>query len=247
MKELVLIPGWGCDARVWQPLVRLLEKDFRIHSAGDDLPANAVLCGWSLGALTALQWALNQPEKIARLVLIGATPRFVQAPDWPHGQPPGLLEEFAAAVAANPRAALRRFAALLNQGDHEARRLTRELSALLDTQAPPAKLAAGLNILRDTDLRQDVSRVRQPVLLLHGANDTLMPLAAAEWLLEHLPDARLEVLPMAAHAPFLAQPERCAKLLASFAYGPTPQTFASLGSPLKGQETLGTTRRVSDE
>ena len=131
MKELVLIPGWGCDARVWQPLVRLLEKDFRIHSAGDDLPANAVLCGWSLGALTALQCALNQPEKIARLVLIGATPRFVQAPDWPHGQPPGLLEEFAAAVAANPRAALRRFAALLNQGDHEARRLTRDRKSVV--------------------------------------------------------------------------------------------------------------------
>ncbi|MDO8959883.1 MAG: alpha/beta fold hydrolase [Rhodocyclaceae bacterium] len=217
MKNLVLLPGWGFDARVWQPLVSLLEKDFRIHSASDDLPAGAIVCGWSLGALTALQWALNQPKKIDRLVLIGATPRFVQAPDWPHGQPPGLLEEFSAAVSADPRAALRRFAALLNQGDGAARRLTRELSALLDTQASPAALAAGLQALRDTDLRQDVGRIRQPVLLLHGAHDALMPLAAAEWLVEHLPVARLEVLPGVAHAPFLAQPERCADLLARFA------------------------------
>lgn len=228
MKDLVLIPGWGFDARVWQPLVRLLGKDFRIHSAGDDLPANAVICGWSLGALTALQWALNQPEKIARLVLIGATPRFMQAPDWPHGQPPALLEEFAAAVAANPRAALRRFATLLNQGDVDSRRLTRELAALLDDPLSPAPspargegsvvaLVAGLQTLRDTDLRQDVDRIRQPVLLLHGAHDALMPLAAAEWLAEHLPVARLEVLSGVAHAPFLAQPERCADLLARFA------------------------------
>ncbi|MDP1607030.1 MAG: alpha/beta fold hydrolase [Rhodocyclaceae bacterium] len=218
MKDLLLIPGWGFDARVWQPLVRLLEKDFRIHLDTDDLPAGAIVCGWSLGALTALQWALNQPEKIDRLVLIGATPRFVQAPDWPHGQPPALLEEFSAAVAANPRTALRRFAALLNQGDNEARRLTRELSALLDTQASPATLAAGLKTLRDTDLRQDVGRIRQPILLLHGAHDALMPLAAAEWLAENLPNARLEVLPMVAHAPFLAQPERCADLLTRFAH-----------------------------
>jgi pimeloyl-[acyl-carrier protein] methyl ester esterase len=249
VKDLVLLPGWGFDARVWQPLAKLLAKDFRIHATTESLPAgvDAVVCGWSLGALTAMQAALNQPEKIARLFLIGATPRFVQSPDWPHGQPPGLLDSFAAAVAADPRTALRRFAALLNQGDDESRRLTRELTAALASDTSPATLAAGLDILRDTDLRQQVNRIRQPVLLLHGARDALIPLAAAEWLLEHLPDARLEVFPGTAHAVFLAQPERCAQLLASFAYGPTPQTFASPGSPLKGQETLGTARRVSDE
>lgn len=214
----MLIPGWGFDSRVWQPLANLLAKDFHIHSATDDLPADAIVCGWSLGAITALQWALAQPERIARLVLIGATPRFVQAPDWPHAQPPALLEEFSAAVAANPRAALRRFAALLNQGDEQARRLTRELAALIDENQSPTTLAAGLATLRDTDLRKDVSRVHQPILLLHGAHDALMPLAAAEWLAQHLPNARLEVFPGAAHAPFLAQPERCANLLARFAH-----------------------------
>lgn len=219
MKDLVLIPGWGFDARVWQPLVELLGKDFHIHSATDDLPADAIVCGWSLGAITALQWSLAQPERIARLVLIGATPRFVQAPDWPHAQPAALLEEFATAVAANPHTALRRFAALLNQGDDQARRLTRELAALIDENQSPATLAAGLATLRDTDLRKDLSQIQQPVLLLHGANDALMPLAAAEWLAQHLPDARLEVFPGTAHAPFLAQPESCADLLRRFAHG----------------------------
>ncbi|MBA3034672.1 MAG: alpha/beta fold hydrolase [Gammaproteobacteria bacterium] len=218
MKDLVLLPGWGFDSHVWQPLTRLLEQDFRIQSAIDDLPAGAVVCGWSLGALTAMQMALAQPERIGRLILIGATPRFIQAPDWPHAQPPALLEEFAKAVAADPHIALRRFVALLNQGDAQARRLTRELSALLATDSTEATLAAGLKTLRDTDLRADVGRIRQPVLLLHGAHDALMPLAAAEWLTNHLPAARLEVFPDTAHAPFLAQPERCAELLRRFAH-----------------------------
>lgn len=227
MKDLVLLPGWGFDSRVWQPLTRLLEQDFRIHSASDDLPAGAhlpagaIVCGWSLGALTAMQMALAQPARIDRLVLIGATPRFVQAPDWPQAQPAALLEGFATAVAADPHAALRRFTALLNQGDAQARRLTRELSAVLATEATEViatTLAAGLKTLRDTDLRNDVSRIRQPVLLLHGAHDALMPLAAGEFLATHLPDARLEVFPDAAHAPFLAHPERCADLLRRFAH-----------------------------
>ena len=218
MKDLVLLPGWGFDALVWQPLIRLLKQDFRIRAATDDLQDGAVVCGWSLGAQTAMQWALAQPGRIVRLVLIGATPRFVQANDWPHAQTTALLEGFATAVAADPHTALRRFAALLNQGDTQARRLTRELSSVLATEASATALAAGLQALRDTDLRADIGQIRQPVLLLHGAHDALMPLAAAEWLANHLPAARLEVFPDAAHAPFLAQPERCAELLRRFAH-----------------------------
>jgi pimeloyl-[acyl-carrier protein] methyl ester esterase len=218
VKDLVLLPGWGFDSRVWQPLTRLLKQDFRIHATTDDLPDGAVVCGWSLGALTAMQMALAQPERIARLVLIGATPRFVQANDWPHAQPAALLDGFATAVATDPRTALRRFAALLNQGDTQVRRLTRELATVLAADSTATTLAAGLHALRDTDLRADIGQIRQPVLLLHGAHDALMPLAAAEWLAKHLPAARLEVFPDAAHAPFLAQPERCAELLRRFAH-----------------------------
>lgn len=217
MKDLLLIPGWGFDARVWQPLAVLLKQDFRIHYAIEDAPADAIVCGWSLGALSALQLALAQPARVKRLVLLGATPRFVQAPDWREAQSPAVLEAFAAAVAAAPQTALRRFVALLNQGDKQAHRLTRELTAMLDPVPPSAALAAGLASLRDTDLRAQIGNIRQPVLLLHGENDPLMPLAAATWLAQHMPDARLEVFPGTAHAPLLADPQRCASLLMGFA------------------------------
>jgi pimeloyl-[acyl-carrier protein] methyl ester esterase len=54
-------------------------------------------------------------------------------------------------------------------------------------------------------------------LLVHGEHDPLMPLAAAQWLAGHMPNARIEVFPGAAHAPFLSQPERFAELLKRFA------------------------------
>ena len=58
--------------------------------------------------------------------------------------------------------------------------------------------------------------VRQATLLVHGEHDPLMPLAAAQWLAGHMPNARIEVFPGAAHAPFLSQPERFAELLNRF-------------------------------
>jgi len=45
-----------------------------------------------------------------------------------------------------------------------------------------------------------------------------MPVAAACWLAEHLPNARLEIFLGASHAPFLSEPERFAALLRQFAH-----------------------------
>ena len=222
MTPLALIPGWGFDARVWQPVVELLVADFAIHHLDRDHPATppdgAIVCGWSLGAMTAMQLALDRPERVARLVLVGATPRFVQAPDWPEAAPPESLRTFAAGVVADPDATLRQFAGRINLGDDHAAPLTRRLAALLaDRRADTATLAAGLARLRDIDLRKSVAALRQPTLVVHGERDALMPVAAACWLADQLPDARLEIFLGASHAPFLSEPERFADLLRQFA------------------------------
>jgi pimeloyl-ACP methyl ester carboxylesterase len=44
----------------------------------------------------------------------------------------------------------------------------------------------------------------------------LMPLPAAQWLKEQLPHAHLERFAGAAHAPFLNDPKRFAKLIGDF-------------------------------
>ncbi|WIM06669.1 MAG: alpha/beta fold hydrolase [Candidatus Nitricoxidivorans perseverans] len=207
MTGLTFHPGWGFDERVFQPVAD------RIKGRLAGPPTRPLICGWSLGAIHALKAA-----GAGRLVLVGATPRFTQAPDWPHAQMADVLENFAAAVAADPADALRRFAALMNQGDDHARDLVRHLTGLLREGMPDvATLAAGLDELRDADLRALVPSIRQRVLIVHGERDPLMPLAAAEWLAAHLPDARLEVFAGCAHAPFLSQPDRFADLVAAFA------------------------------
>jgi len=217
----VLLAGWGFDSRVWQPVAERLAGEFRIGYELDDAPEGAIICGWSLGAMRALKAAGEKSAvavRLAKLVLVATTPRFVQAPDWPDAQPSELLESFAAAVAADPLAGLKRFAALMNQGDARARDLTRRMHELLRERiADSATLAAGLAELRGTDLRKSVVVTRHPTLLIHGEHDPLMPLAAAQWLASHMPDARLDVFAGAAHAPFLSDPDRFVQVVREFA------------------------------
>jgi pimeloyl-ACP methyl ester esterase len=224
----VALPGYsrttgGTPDSTAQPLA---PSDFKTTAAAlaEALPAGCTLCGWSLGAQLTLQAALIAPQRFARLILCGATPSFRQRPDWPHGQPPALLDGFTAAVASNAGATLQRFIALANQGDSQARANARTLARAVaaDGLAESATLARGLDWLSSVDLRASVAAgaPATPSLLIHGENDPLMPLAAARWLAQTLPRARLDVFAGAAHAPFLNDPERFARLIFDFCHAP---------------------------
>lgn len=200
------------DAQAYCPPEQISFEDTAQALAGA-LPPGGTLCGWSLGAQLAMQAAWHAPELFSRLVLVGATPRFTQTDDWPHAQPPALLDTFCASVAQDAGATLQRFATLLNQGDSRARANTRWLNEGI-TVTDAATLTRGLHWLRDVDLRDTAATLTTPTLLIHGEHDPLMPLAAAQWLNNALRNSTLEIVAGAAHAPFLNDPEGFASLIA---------------------------------
>ena len=233
--NLVLIHGWGLGPIAWRDALPALEARFNVlplalpgygeavpagnggpypafdetaANLASDLPEGAFVCGWSLGAMLALQIASMAPQRLAGLILVGGTPSFVQRRDWQSAQPPALLDTFCSAIAHDAAGTLQRFVALLNQGDTQARAIGRALNRLLPSAplADTATLLAGLGWLRDVDLRERIAAVTTPTLLIHGERDPLMPLAAGQWLAATLSDARLAVIPGAAHAPLPQRP-----------------------------------------
>ncbi|WP_332675356.1 alpha/beta fold hydrolase [Aromatoleum sp.] len=244
-RPLVLLHGWGLTPRVWDTLREALPRGIVVHApampghAGappvadptleawadallPTLPDAALLCGWSIGGMIALDLARRHPQKVAQLILVGTSPRFVSCSDpdtWPHGLETATVEGFIGSFARDPAATLNRFVALQALGDSDRRGVAARLNAALADACRSGVdgLAAGLQLLATTDLRPSLSQVHQPVQLLHGARDALMPLAAAEWLAAQLPDARLMRFDACGHAPFLSRPAECAELIASFA------------------------------
>lgn len=69
------------------------------------------------------------------------------------------------------------------------------------------------------DPRPLLESVLVPVLVVHGADDQLTPLARAEEFARGFAGARLEVVEQAGHIPQLEQPARIHALLAAFAEG----------------------------
>ena len=226
------LSGWGMAGSVFGPLAdELAVRGIRLvvlpsplpPGSLDALPDGADVLGWSLGALQAMAWAASRPGRSGRLVLAGATARFVAAPDWPHGLSEATVGSFREGFAIAPLRTLKRFVALQAHGESAPRERTRALEAHLlpaADEAVHAAMQAGLAMLALGDWREALRGLSGPVLLLHGRHDALMPLAAAEALAQQLGDAgvpvRLRIADSAAHALPLSCPAWCAGAIAGF-------------------------------
>jgi len=238
---LLLIHGWGMHGGLWAQVAEQLAQSHRVHSI--DLPGygasdscapydldNLVqnlsaqfdeplsVCGWSLGGQVALRWAQLHPAQIQKLVLVATTPCFVQQEGWACAMTADTLREFSAALQQNFQQTLRRFLALQVRGSEHERELLVELRARLFAKGEPdiAALKGGLEILRDTDLRSQLTRINHRTLVIAGERDTLTPMAASVYMAEAIPDAQFAVVQGAAHAPFLSHPQVFMQHLTSF-------------------------------
>lgn len=238
---LLLIHGWGMHSGMWGQVASELAKTNRVH--GVDLPGHGgsasctpydldtivqqlskqfdeplTLCGWSLGGQVALRWAQLHPAQVEKLVLVATTPCFVQQQDWSCAMAAETLQDFAVSLLQNHAQTLRRFLALQVRGSEHERELLVELRARLFARGEPdvTALQGGLEILRDTDMRNQLTQIAQSTLVIAGERDTLTPWSASEHMAQALPRARLAVMPGAAHAPFLSHRDEFMRLVTNF-------------------------------
>jgi len=229
---LVLIHGWGMHGGVWGDVAKSLSQQYQVHCV--DLPgfgASAALaktdldslvrslsehfvesvhvCGWSLGGQVVMHWAVREPDKVKKLVVVTSTPCFTERDDWLFGLPSEVLEKFAAELEQNHAATLRRFISLQLRGSENERELLTKLREQLFSRGEPdmSALRGGLEILRDADQRGEVAGIKQRTLVIAGQRDKLTPPEASHYLAQAIPNARLVEIEGAAHAPFLSHPD----------------------------------------
>lgn len=192
--------------------------DAIVDSLSTQFDGPLAVCGWSLGGQVALRWALRHPQQIERLAIVASTPCFVRLDGWRFALSVEILKEFAANLQQNYAQTLMRFLSLQMRGSEQERAVLSLLRDGLFIRGIPDlnALEAGLDILRDTDLRSALPEVRQPTLVLAGERDTLIPHQAAQYLASQIPAGRLAMIKGAAHAPFLSHPDEFVKLLREF-------------------------------
>ncbi len=229
-KPLVLIPGLGCDSRVWEPVGEILSDRFLvIHpcSWGQGNLREAALgvsrvlqelgveqafvAGLSMGGYITFELLRNHPERVIAAALVDTT-AFGDTPDRTarrnrvlelirQGRFDSVLDTYAGSVLAPAN----------------ARGPLRDLILDMGRHMGPRAFAADVAAIRDRGSYEDVlASARVPLLFVSGEMDTLTPPDLARDMAARARDARAAVIPAAGHMTPIEAPGDVARVLREF-------------------------------
>jgi pimeloyl-ACP methyl ester carboxylesterase len=228
---VLLLPGLGCDERLWEPVAEALEGSFTLFLADfsgcDTLREVAVVlarrlseaeaapagvAGLSMGGYVALELLRHAPEAVCAAALLDTT-AFADSPERQrsrrevlHRLDQGCFEDVLAA-----------FVASVLSPDYPSHGPARALLSQMARELGADSFRASTEAILKRGSYEDVLRwCRVPLLFLVGEHDVLTPPEVARRMAAEVPGAGLEVVPRAGHLTPLEAPDRVAELLGAF-------------------------------
>jgi pimeloyl-ACP methyl ester carboxylesterase len=165
---------------------------------------HAVIMGHSMGSAIAMQIALDSPWLASAIILAGSAAKLRVSPT--------LLE---ASVSSNT---FHKAVELIIQWSFfqgSSQRL-KELARDRMLEVRPSVLNGDLLACNTFDLDARLKEIAQPVLIVCGEADRMVPLRQSQYLARMIPESKLEIIPQAGHMFMLEQPERLEDVLLSF-------------------------------
>ena len=239
-KRIVLLHGWGCDAKLMAPVAaglqdgaRVLSLDFPAHGASGRPPEPwgvpefaacvrellaqesflpCAVVAHSFGGRVTLWLASQYPEMFTRIVLTGAA-----------GIPNRPTEKSKKRAATYKK--LRSICEGMKQAKifgslpDKAEDALRKKYGSRDYNALDAEMRKTFVKVINQDLTPCLSKIKQPTLLLWGDADTETPLWMGQEMEKAIPDAALIPLEGGTHFAYLEQSARFNAIIRNFLLG----------------------------
>jgi pimeloyl-ACP methyl ester carboxylesterase len=230
---LLLIPGLGTTAALWEPAVGELSQQFSLvlfdnRGVGrsvakctphmlSDLAVDVIelmdhlqldrahIMGLSLGGIIAQQVAIDHPSRVDRLVLVSCGNRF-----GPYLRQVAHL--LARALRHFPPEYFRRTVELLGTGpeyfDAHADEIEKKIALAVKQGIGRGAVARQLRCLAATDgAQRPDDRILAPTLCVGCEHDTMIPARYVQQMSREIPESEFLLVPGSGHNPFLERPE----------------------------------------
>jgi pimeloyl-ACP methyl ester carboxylesterase len=184
----------------------------------------AIIVGHSMGASVAQRFVIDHPDRVARLVLMGAFSTY---------DDPGLTDFVASSIAPLTDPIAPRFAREWQLSTLARAMPADHLDAVVsETRKVPARVwrEAFDGFLKTPDFTSELTGVSVPVLLMWGDRDSYALRAAQDRLLDVMPKARFIAYQGCGHAFHWEDPHQFIKDLVPFL------TSRTSSDPLGGEE-----------
>jgi pimeloyl-ACP methyl ester carboxylesterase/DNA-binding CsgD family transcriptional regulator len=167
---------------------RLSELALDVEAVMDAAESDrAVVFGFSLGSMIALQFAADHPARVMAVVVIGAMAKIASASDFPAGIDPAVLKLWAAKA---PTIWGTGGSVEADSPTMRSNKRYREWAGRLERHTGSPGVARQLIRVSQTyDLRGTVEMIHAPTLVIHREGDRVISVEQGRYLAAHLPDA----------------------------------------------------------
>lgn len=160
----------------------------------------------SVSAIIGLIASISRPNLFEKIVMVGASPRYLNDADYYGGFEQEDLDQLFDAIKANYKAWVSGFAPLIVGGDMESVAV-QEFSRTLFNIRPDIALSVAHTIF-ESDMRGILDLVTVPCHILQSSKDLAVPVVVSEFLQKHLAcESVVEIMPSEGHLPQLSSPE----------------------------------------
>ncbi|KAL5706810.1 DASH complex subunit dad2 [Ranunculus cassubicifolius] len=167
--------------------------------------------GHSVSAMIGILASIRRPNLFTKLVLLGASPRFLNDTDYHGGFERAEIERVFVAMEANYEAWVNGFAPLAVGAD--VPEAVQEFSRTLFNMRPDISLFVCRTVF-NSDLRESLRLVKVPCCIIQSAKDVSVPVKVATYLKTHLGGRNtVEILHTEGHLPHLSAPQLLAQVL----------------------------------
>jgi pimeloyl-ACP methyl ester carboxylesterase len=209
--------GTGLSDRVTDmPSLEVRMDDLRavMDAAGSE---RAAIFGFSEGGPMCALFAATYPERTSALITCGAYARRLRAPDHPWGMLPEELEGWIDEIKrgwGGPVGLARRAPSMM--GDESFRQWFARYCRM---GASPTAAAIIVRMIGEIDVRDTLSVIRVPTLILHSTGDGSVDVRSSRYMAERIPGAKFVELPGPDHLPWLADADQVLDEVAEFLTG----------------------------
>lgn len=241
--ELVLIHGWAMHSGIWAGLLDQLASGFRVnlvdlpgHGVNSHLPLSsdpdevaglilsglppAIWVGWSLGGLVALAAALQQPGKVEKAILVGATPCFSRQEGWDYGVSAARQQAFSDGLEDDFEGTLEQFFVQCFGATRVGEALELLGYSSLNGALPSKEvLRSGLELLYGSNLLAGLGGSTVPALFIGGTRDRTISPESFGQAADRMPAGISTLIRGAGHSPFISHRDRFLDIICAFIHG----------------------------
>jgi sigma-B regulation protein RsbQ len=178
---------------------------------------DVIFVGHSVSAMIGVLASLAEPDRFAKLVLVGPSARYIDDDGYTGGFTEADIDELLDSLGSNYLGWSTAMAPAI-MGNPERPQLGEELTASFCRADPEiARRFARVTFLSDN--RADLARVTVPTLVLQCTNDVIAPVAVGEHVRDAIAGSSYVLLEATGHCPNLSAPDETSAAIAAFVGG----------------------------